>query len=300
MDVLQREINQMRGGIDGNGVGMGHLEGADAGEPRAGEMEDGDGAGFSGDVEALEAGIEGKDVGVVADFVFAEHFHGGEIDDGEGVIGFTGDEGQMGSVVEGDAVRVGDAGKIKAMGDDGACGVYGDELVEMVDGDEDVAGAGIVDGVAGSAAEGNFGDEAIGAGIDDGVDAAVLVGDEDAVLAGRVGDAVRVVDGAGASDDLEGTGIDGEDLMLAGGGGVDAMQPWHDEDAVHAAEAGKIGDDFAGTHIEDNEVAGVHVRNVEKPRGGIEGLIVEANRRAGHGDVGDERHAAAGDGMRLS
>lgn len=299
VDVLQREVDEVGGGIDADGVGVGHLEGSDAGEGGSGEVEDGDGSGFRGDVEALEAGIEGEDVGVAADLVCAKHLHGGEVDDGEGVVGFAGDEGEMGGVVEGDAMGVCDAGQEQSMGDDCADGVDGGQLVEVVDGDEDVAGAGIIDGVAGAATEGNFFDEAVGGGVDDDVDVAVLIGDEDAVGARSVGDAIGRDDGADAGDDPEGAGIDDAKLMQASGGGVNAMQAWHDEDAVDAGESGQVGDDFASAHIEDDKMAGVHVRDVEHAGGGVEGLIVKADGGAGHGDGGDEGHSAAGSGARL-
>lgn len=298
--VLEREIDEVRGGIDGDGVSVGHVKGSDACELRAFEVKDGNGTGFRGDVESLESGIEGEDVGVVAGLAGGGDVHGGEIDDGEGVIGLAGDEGEVGGVVECDAVGVCDAGQGEAMGDDGRGGMDGDELVEVVDSDEDVAGAGVVDGVAGSAAEGNFGDEAVGAGVDDGVYRAVLVGDEEAVGGGCVGDAVGVMDGTGAAGDLEGAGIDGEDLVNSGGGGVDAMELRDDEDAMDAGEAGQVGNNFTGAHIEDDEVIGAHVREVEQAGGGVEGLIVEAEGRTGHGDVGDQGHSATGNGARLS
>lgn len=217
VDVLQGKVHKVSLWIDRHGVGVRHLDSTDAGELRTGEVKDSDAAGLGGDIEALETGIEGEDVWVISNLVFAEHFHRIEIDNGKEVIGFASDKGQMGGLIEGNAVWVGDAGQVKTMGDDSARRVDSDELVEMVDGDEDVAGARVVDSVARAAAEGDFLDEVVGSSVDDGVDAAVLIGDKNTIGARCIRNAVRVVYGAGTTDDFERAGINSQNLMLASG-----------------------------------------------------------------------------------
>lgn len=65
------------------------------------------------------------------------------------------------------------------------------------------------------------------------------------------------------------------------------MKLRHDENTVNAAETGEVGHNLAGPHIENDEIAGVHVRDVKQSGSGVERLIIKADCRAGHGNVSD-------------
>uniref|UniRef100_E6PY30 Uncharacterized protein n=1 Tax=mine drainage metagenome TaxID=410659 RepID=E6PY30_9ZZZZ len=288
VEVFEGEIDEVSPGIDGDGVSVGHLERAEQGERAVAVLEDGDGAGFGGDVEALENRIEDEYIGIVADGVgMAEDAHGLKIDQCQRVIAFASDKSDAVLQVERDAVGVVDAGQMVTRGDGVFCGVDHDKLVEPVDGDEDAAGGGIVDGVARAAAERDVGDERVGCAINDRIYAAVFIGDEDLVLKWRVGDAVGVGDGSSLADDLERVCVDGDELVVAGGRGVDAVCAGDGEDAVNAAKAAEIGEYRAGGEVEDDEVIIVHVGDVEATVGGVEALVIEADGGSGQRDVGD-------------
>ena len=56
---------------------------------------------------------------------------------------------------------------------------------------------------------------------------------------------------------------------------------------MHAFEPVEIGYDLPCCRIEDDELISIHVRDVEPATVGIEALIVKADCRPGHRNVGD-------------
>jgi hypothetical protein len=56
---------------------------------------------------------------------------------------------------------------------------------------------------------------------------------------------------------------------------------------VYTRKAVKVCHNFSFLGIEDNELVGVHVRDVKPPLGRVETLVIEADCRAGHGNIRD-------------
>jgi hypothetical protein len=60
-----------------------------------------------------------------------------------------------------------------------------------------------------------------------------------------------------------------------------------DNDAMHTRKAIQICNHSPLRRIENDQLIGVHVRDVQTPTRWIETLVVEANRRPGHRDIRD-------------
>src|SRR5208337_3244621 len=72
--------------------------------------------------------------------------------------------------------------------------------------------------------------------------------------------------------------------------------------AMHAFETVEVGDNLPFRSIENNELIGIHVRDVQPAAQRIEALIIEPNRGSRHWDVSDlfERSSPALDILRVA
>ena len=147
-----------------------------------------------------------------------------------------------------------------------------------MDGDDDVAGARVIDGIARTAVERNGSHERIGGRIDDRIRVSVLVGYEDPLYAGSVGDAVRIFDRSSFRDGLQGLHVDNGDFMFSCRRCVDSAQLRNRPDTMNVGEAVEICHNVAFLRVEDNELIGVHVGDVETAMRGVKTLVIEANR----------------------
>src|SRR5258708_7976861 len=114
--VLQRKVDEVSLGINGNGVRMRHVEGPQQRETFPVALKDRYRAGFGGNVQALQARIVSEHIGILTYLIGGKNLHGGEVDHGERVIFFTGNEGHAIGCIEGDSMRVLDSGQRYAAG----------------------------------------------------------------------------------------------------------------------------------------------------------------------------------------
>ena len=143
----------------------------------------------------------------------------------------------------------------------------------------------IVDGVSGTAAQRNIGDELIASRVDDRIDPAMLIGDEDLVLLWGIGEAIGVGDRSSSSHDLECFRIDHSNLVISGRRRKEPMDFGCGGYAMHAFKAVEISENLSLRCVEDNKLISVHVSDVETTARLIEGLIVEASGWTGHRDT---------------
>lgn len=285
-DILQWEVDKVCFRVDRHGVGVGHEESTCWSKGFAVLAENSDITGFGGDIEELQARIEGEDVGIFADRIRGENLHRGEVEDADAVIIFAGDEGEAGGDVERDAVRAFYAGHGMARDDFGGGRVDDCNLIGLVNRDQDVAGIWVIHSIACATAEGDGGDERVGGCVDYGVSIAMLIGDEDALGARSVGDTVGISDRASFGEGPQGIHLDDGEFVFAGGGSENAIDFRYGPDTMDVGEAREISDHLALNCVEHHKVVRVHVRDIEAMVGDIKALVVKADGGVGEGYVG--------------
>ena len=106
----------------------------------------------------------------------------------------------------------------------------------------------------------------------------MFVGYEDTLRPRSVRHAVRVFDRSGLGDDLQGLHVDNSDFVFSGHRCVDSAQFRNRQDAMNIGKAVEVRNNFSFLHVERHKLIGVHGGDIEPTVGGIETLIVEANR----------------------
>lgn len=92
--------------IDGDRVGVRHVELANQGKVASCFPQYGNGPRFSGDVQAFQARVEGENVRIIAHLMNRKKLQGPEIEDRQGMVLFPGNESQSIGLIERDTVRV--------------------------------------------------------------------------------------------------------------------------------------------------------------------------------------------------
>src|SRR5712692_2354239 len=243
--------------------------------------------GFCRDIQPMESRVEREYVRVSSYWVRGQYLHVGEIDHCKLVVILSRYKGQSSGHVEGNPVRALYSSHCIAPDNLGGCRVNRHKFVLFVDGNEDVAGARIIDGVARTAAERDCGDKRVGRRIDHRIRVSVLVGHEDPLRAGSVGDSVRIFDWSGLSDSLEGLHIDNGNFVFPSGRRVHSAQVRNRPNTMNVGEAVEICYNLPFLRVENHELISVHVGDVETTVRGVETLIVEANRWAWQRHVRD-------------
>jgi hypothetical protein len=93
-DVLEREIDKMRLWIDANRVRVRNVELPFRDKLPALLTKDGDSSGLRRNIEEAQAGVEGEDVGILADRMRFHDLLRAEVEDGESVIRLSSDESE--------------------------------------------------------------------------------------------------------------------------------------------------------------------------------------------------------------
>jgi hypothetical protein len=145
--------------------------------------------------------------------------------------------------------------------------------------------AGVVDAVAGAAAEVDRSQRLSRAAVQDGLGTAVCARHVDLAGVGVVRNAVGEVIGGDPGDDLVRARIDGGDLIGPGCRRIEPVEVGCEAQSVNLVEALDRGDDVEGGCIEHLHGAVTQVRDVEPVRGRVQVLVVEAGRAAGESDV---------------
>ena len=86
VNVLQREVDQMRIRVNANRVSMGHEQPTLAHQRPALLAKDGDVPRFGGYIQQFQTGIEGENVRVFPDRMYRQNLHGDQVNDGEFVF----------------------------------------------------------------------------------------------------------------------------------------------------------------------------------------------------------------------
>ena len=102
--VLERQIDEVRRGVDRDRVSVWQRQPSDGREPLAVLPEDRDAAGLGGDVQQPQPGIEGQHVGIVAHGMRLEHLARCEVDHRECGVALPGHERQAAGGIECDPV----------------------------------------------------------------------------------------------------------------------------------------------------------------------------------------------------
>jgi len=79
-------------------------------------------------------------------------------------------------------------------------------------------------------------------------------------------------------------------------------QFWDRPHSVHTRKTVEVRHDFSFVGVEDDELVGIHVRDVEPPLGRVKALVIEADGCPRHGNIRDlfekDRLSIVGGGIR--
>ena len=277
----------MRPRIDGDRVRfVGEMTTAEQAQLPTLQVEHRDHTTFAGDVESLQARIEGQHIGVAPGAMHGKHAHVAHVHQQQSGVAVAGDESEARGRIEQQAVVV-VAGRRQpiALHDRVAARVDRHDLVARLYVDENSLADGVVLRVAHLAAHRDGDDPPVAARIDDGFGLSRLVGDEQLMGARRVGHAIGVNARGSTGDHAEGPLGNGLEPVAVGRRREHLVQRRHRKHSMHAGNIRNVRDHPCITQIDRGDDAGAEMRNEQQVPLRIDRRVVESVGPAGQRQV---------------